>query len=91
MKILNCLDCRDGPTLTDDFIRRVLGNPKAGPVAVVNAQATAQALEGERNEYTKPREKRLVELLRLALPYVQDAHQGRGDKALEKLISEELP
>jgi len=58
--------------------------------AVANARAAAEALESDRLHYAKPREQQLVELLRLALPYVQDSRQGRGDRALEKLMLEEI-
>lgn len=77
-------------SLPDWFIRRVLGDPKRGPVAVVNAQTAAAGVEQDREDFAQPREQRLVELLRLSLPYVLDSNQGRGDKGLEKMIREEI-
>lgn len=77
----------EGPTLSPEFIAQVLGARK---VNVANARAGAEALEADRAEYTKAREQRLCDLLRSCLPYVLDANQGRGDRALEKLIREEL-
>lgn len=77
-------------SLPDWFIRTVLGHPKSGPIAVINAQASAADVEQDRADYAKPREQRLLELLRLALPYVLDSNQGRGDRALEKLIRDEV-
>lgn len=77
-------------SLPDSFIRRVLGDPKRGPHAVANARAAAVGVEQDREWYAKPREERLAELLRLCLPHVKDAFQGRGDPALEKLIDEAL-
>jgi hypothetical protein len=73
--------------LDPEYIARVLGNPR---VTVTNARATAEAVEVERAEYAKSREQRLCDLLRLCLPYMEESRQGRGDKALEKLIQEEL-
>lgn len=35
-------------SLPDDFIRRVLGNPRSGPKAIVQASLSAQALEEDR-------------------------------------------
>lgn len=82
--------CAEGPSLSPEFVSQILGHPKSGPVAVVNARAGAASLETERDEYARPREQRLYALLHSCLPYVQDSNQGRGDQALEKLIREEL-
>lgn len=38
----------EGPSLPDEFIRRVLGNPKSGPKAVVQARSSAELLEADR-------------------------------------------
>jgi len=38
----------EGPSLPDEFIRRVLGNPKTGPKAILQASYSAQALEQDR-------------------------------------------
>lgn len=73
--------------LDPEFVARLLGNPI---VTVTNARSNAEALENERTEYTKSREKRLCELLQLCLSHVKEARQGRGDPALERLVMEEL-
>jgi hypothetical protein len=41
----------EGPSLSDDFIRQVLGNPKTGPKAVLQASYSARALESDRDLY----------------------------------------
>lgn len=89
---LRALDMRlDGPSLSDEFIRQVLGHPKTGAVAIANAAQAAALLEADRDCLpTDIRTERLLQLLERALPYVIDAHQGRGDSELQKAIREEL-
>lgn len=58
MKIPHCLDCReDGPSLPDDFIRKVLNFPKVGVHAVANARQGAMSLEEDR-EATRREQRR---------------------------------
>lgn len=60
------------------------------PFARANARQAAEALEADRADYAVSREQRLVELLRLCMPHVQNSYQGRGDPGLQKLIVEEV-
>ncbi len=58
--------------------------------ARANARQAAEQLEQDRADYAVSREQRLVELLRLCMPHVQNSYQGRGDPGLQKLIVEEV-
>jgi hypothetical protein len=42
---------QEGRSIPDWFIRRVCGDPPAGPIAVANAAYSAQLLEQDRETY----------------------------------------
>lgn len=83
MSIPHYSDCSDGPSLPDDYIRKVLRFPKVGIHAVANARQGAVSLEEDREatrrEYRRAEIRRQIDELNMANAWAELDIARRND------------